>query len=460
MNSLDIFLTAVYSLVILAGSWVYINISNKRNHYNHFLPALTLKIIGGISFYLVYKFYFKLGDTFVYLFDSNIIANAMVEDPIVAFKILFQSSASFNPDTHYLTSQMYYFNGESELIVVKIASFISLFSLQMPMTTTLLFSALSFIGIWRCFLFFYDQYPELKTKMAIATLYIPSVVFWGSGVMKDTLIMGFIGLLLYSLNQFFKHENRTIWHVLAIVVSVYIITLTKAYVSIALLPAIFYWILFTFNQKINNPVFKVLIIPFVVLVLSGMAFLILGQIESIGSKYSIDNLLNTAEVYQDYHFAEGDFSLEGRRSSYSLGDYSPTLTGILAMAPAAINVTLFRPYLWEIRSSAMILSSLESTIFFIYTLLIFFRVGFTQTIKHIFNNNFLTMCLFFSVIFAFAVGFSSYNFGALARYKIPCMGFYTAFLFILDYETRVLKTSNRLIAPSKRNTFRQPSSLS
>jgi hypothetical protein len=39
--------------------------------------------------------------------------------------------------------------------------------------------------------------------------------------------------------------------------------------------------------------------------------------------------------------------------------------------------------------------------------------------------------LIFSLIFAFAVGASSGNFGALSRYKIPCLPFYGAVLAIL-----------------------------
>ena len=37
----------------------------------------------------------------------------------------------------------------------------------------------------------------------------------------------------------------------------------------------------------------------------------------------------------------------------------------------------------------------------------------------------------FSLIFAFAVGISTYNFGALSRYKIPCLPFFGAFLLIV-----------------------------
>ena len=43
----------------------------------------------------------------------------------------------------------------------------------------------------------------------------------------------------------------------------------------------------------------------------------------------------------------------------------------------------------------------------------------------------LVFCLVFSIIFAFAVGISSYNFGALSRYKIPCLPFYATFCDII-----------------------------
>jgi hypothetical protein len=48
----------------------------------------------------------------------------------------------------------------------------------------------------------------------------------------------------------------------------------------------------------------------------------------------------------------------------------------------------------------------------------------------------LSFFLVFSLIFAFAVGVSSYNFGALSRYKIPCLPFYAAFLIILYYDDK------------------------
>ena len=47
--------------------------------------------------------------------------------------------------------------------------------------------------------------------------------------------------------------------------------------------------------------------------------------------------------------------------------------------------------------------------------------------------------LVFTLIFAFAVGISSYNFGTLTRYKIPCMPFYGAALILIYYDNKPLK---------------------
>ena len=60
----------------------------------------------------------------------------------------------------------------------------------------------------------------------------------------------------------------------------------------------------------------------------------------------------------------------------------------------------------------------------------------------------LMFFLIFSLIFAFAVGITSYNFGALSRYKIPCLPFYGAFLMILLNQSKVI--ANDKMHQSKR----------
>ena len=113
--------------------------------------------------------------------------------------------------------------------------------------------------------------------------------------------------------------------------------------------------------------------------------------------------------------------------------------GTIEKFPAAVNVTLFRPYIWEVGNIAMLAAAVESTIIFIYSLYIFLGLGFFRVIKLLSQDSFLFMCLVFALFFAFAVGFTSYNFGALVRYKIPCIPFFLCALFILQEKVRELK---------------------
>ena len=51
----------------------------------------------------------------------------------------------------------------------------------------------------------------------------------------------------------------------------------------------------------------------------------------------------------------------------------------------------------------------------------------------IFQNHLLTFSFFFSILFAYSVGLTTSNFGALVRYKIPCIPFFIATLFIMKH---------------------------
>ena len=71
----------------------------------------------------------------------------------------------------------------------------------------------------------------------------------------------------------------------------------------------------------------------------------------------------------------------------------------------------------------------------LFTIRIFYRTGIIRTLKTVGRNSTAFFCIFFAMFFAFSVGFTAYNFGALVRYKIPCIPFFVAGLFILNFIT-------------------------
>jgi hypothetical protein len=146
------------------------------------------------------------------------------------------------------------------------------------------------------------------------------------------------------------------------------------------------------------------------------------------NRYSLDSITETAEITRSWISSSGD---EG--ATYDLGAFDPSLVGVITKLPAGIAVTLFRPFLWEVKKPIQVLSSLEGLAFIILTLMTFYRNGVFGTFRLIFANPNLIFFFTFSMIFAFAVGLSTGNFGTLSRYKIPCMPFFAALLIILYY---------------------------
>jgi hypothetical protein len=118
-------------------------------------------------------------------------------------------------------------------------------------------------------------------------------------------------------------------------------------------------------------------------------------------------------------------------SRYSLGELDGTLQGMLRLAPQAINVSLFRPYIWEVNNPLMALAALESFALLIITLYVFATAR-ARTFRYFFKPD-VIFCLVFALIFAFAVGVSTYNFGTLSRYKIPLVPFFLVGIGLIYY---------------------------
>jgi hypothetical protein len=150
------------------------------------------------------------------------------------------------------------------------------------------------------------------------------------------------------------------------------------------------------------------------------------------AKYSVENIAATAKITGSYLLSQSE-KTEG--SGYNLGDFDPTISGILKKFFPAVNVSLFRPYIWEAKKPIIMLAALESLFFLIFTLYVIVTANPFTTIKKIYKDPNIFFCLVFVLIFAFLTGLSSYNFGTLSRYKIPCMPFYMIFLVLLSQKS-------------------------
>jgi hypothetical protein len=399
----------------------------------YFFPALTLRIFGALALGFLYQFYYNGGDTYnFHRRGSRHIWNAFVDDPTLGMQLM--AGIEDQPGLYKYVSQIVFFHDSSSFVVIRLAAFFDLFTFSSYSGTAIFFAVISFIGAWMLFLTFYRGYPHLHRYIAMASLFIPSVVFWGSGVLKDTITLAFIGVATFLIREMFAKGRFKIMNVAVLIFSLWTVYAIKKYILLCFIPASFIWFYIGYLSRFRSVVFKIIMIPFVFFISVLCGYLAIEQVGKDDSRYSLDEIGKTAQVTAyDIHYQTG----KDAGSSYDLGDQEGTLLGLIKMSPQAVNVSLYRPYLWEVKNPLMLLSAGESFMFLIITVYLVATSG-TYIRKGLVNPDIL-FCLIFSVTFAFAVGVSTYNFGTLSRYKIPLLPYFTLGLILLHNHIKLQK---------------------
>lgn len=438
MELRDLIVTPIVVLLVLAAAYYIRPRVTDENTSRYFFPALLVKIFGAIALGFIYQFYYDGGDTFnFHTHGSRHIWNAFVDDPMKGLKLMFGSKDNLVGIYDY-TSRIIFFHDHNSFFIIRIASIFDILTFSSYSATGVLFSVIGFIGGWMLFKTFYELYPRVHFGLALACLFIPSVFFWGSGILKDTLVLACLGISTALVKSLFIDFRFSLLKIFLLALCMYAIFGIKKFVLQAYLPAILLWITGAHFGKIRSNAFKALIVPFIFGVVAYVGFYSIVKVGEGDVRYSVDNLAITAKrtAYDIRYWTGRDAG-----SGYSLGELDGTFQSLLRLAPAAINVTLFRPYLWEVKNPLMVLSALESLLFLLISVFIVTK-GNLLLFRRLSDFNIL-FCVFFSLSFAFAVGVSTFNFGTLSRYKISMLPFFGIALAILyDYVKSAKKTDS------------------
>jgi hypothetical protein len=178
--------------------------------------------------------------------------------------------------------------------------------------------------------------------------------------------------------------------------------------------------------KFRSVVLRAMLLPFVIAITVPTATWVLVKVSENDQKYAITKLAETARVTA---YDIGFYSGRGAGSSYSLGELDGSVGSMITLFPQAVNVSLFRPYLWEARNPLMLISAVESFLILVISLLLLLRRP-ASFFRSLWNPT-IIFCLMFSITFAFGVGVSTYNFGTLSRYRIPLIPFYLIALVLI-----------------------------
>jgi hypothetical protein len=296
--------------------------------------------------------------------------------------------------------------------------------------TSIVFAMLALwgtIAIYRVFRSNLD--PAFHVHAAVAALFVPSFVFWSSGLYKEAVAVAGFGWALFGLHLWIT-ERRTVRGWAIMVAGAIPILLIKAYILLPLALAGGSWYYWARSLKRG----RVRIRPsyLVAAALVGVGGIVL--IGHYSPEYALDNLTARASSLQHVGRYQG---LRGG-SHFRLSDQIPTtLVGQLAYAPAALLTSLFRPALFEVHNLLMLANAVETTALTV----LFARILLTRNLgsvrRQIMDDPFLVFCVAFVLTFGIAVGLASSNLGTLSRYRSPLVPFFVVLLLVLGKPFRM-----------------------
>lgn len=443
MGLIDFILFPLYVLLFhLIFSWRRKHIKDpllKRYHKQGF----WIKVFGALCFTIFHGVISPGNDSISLYYNEGIhIANLIIEDAS-NIQLIFSSGADFDQSLLFNPLNKGYFSSESNYFITRLVTILSFLCFKNYMVMNLVFSMISYSGVWQLYKFFFEQYPQLHKKLAIAIIYLPTFVFWSSGILKDPLCTGMLGWMTYSLYNLFYKGQSIFKNGLVALVSGYVLAIVKSYILFAYLPFFVSFLVLINFKRIQTTGARILVFAGLLIIIPVGFYIVSDKLEKELGVFALSKLSESVKMQQAAFINMADAA----ESSFSLGtEFDGSNLSLLKMAPAAITATFFRPYLWESKKLSTLLSSIESLVLMVFTLFVLLKAGPLNFIKFLFKDPMIMYCFLFAIVFALFVGTTTLNFGTLVRYKIPCMPFYIIALVLINERSKKQKAETVEVA--------------
>jgi hypothetical protein len=384
---------------------------------NYFLPGLLIKFLAGIALGLIYKFYYGGGDTFNIFYDATILSDIAINSPVYYFKLIFTTDLPPGLADHFI-----YSNQDRALLAAKILSFFSLITRNNYWLSGFYWSLFSFCGMWYLANVLVKKYPTTRNAAVIGFLFFPSVIFWSSGILKESLIMGAMSFTIaFIIQSGFSLKRISYGKALLIILFLLLLWKLKYYYLAVLLPVVVAaFITLTALSKFKVLSKKSLILPLIWLLAFCLVLLISTNLyPSLKFNVILQYLVQTHNTI---------YNLSEPENLIHFFNLQPTLKSIITNLPLALFSGLYRPALWDANTLFQWFTAVEN--FFILLLSLFA----IRNLRYLSNKEdaiLLSSLIIYILILAAFMAFSSPNFGTLMRYKIGFLPF-LVYLILID----------------------------
>lgn len=403
-------LSSILILSFILYKWPFSNLKGVSVYA--IIAVFIIKCFAGFLSFTYHNYYFAGGDSAIYLQGGNDLISFSNGDPIVYVKLFLNLNRGI-PEWNSIYNQIIYWDSKAHFNIIndnrnaiRLNSLVSLVSFQNTFVHIVVLNFLSIIGLCALYKSFSNFFKNTPSIVVFTAVFLsPSILFWTSGILKETNTILFIGLYFLALSNWIESKQKK--YILYIFVFASLLILVRTYFSAIVLIATF--VLFLLYKMKQLKTYRQVLI----LLSIGIALLILTWISPI-------HLFDIIKEKQNAFIYIG----RNANSYFTITPIQEPIDLLLLFPTSIINVFI-QPQLFSFDSWLYIFSIVENIdiLFFCFIAIRFYKASPLE------NKNFLITVILLYLLSSWLIGLTVPIQGAIARYKAITQPFLLIFIF-------------------------------
>jgi len=414
----------------------------RRIHFFTEVPGLpaywiswvfVLKIAFGMGLWAVYTYIYPdraTADVFKYFDDSAHMFKALPDHPGDYLRMVFgigNDTPEFR-DAYYKDMSNWVRHYESNIYndahtIIRFNAVVRLVSFGEFHVHTVLAAFLSLTGMVGLYRAFVVSLPGMERVLMAVVFLLPSVLFWASGVLKESLLFFGFGLLVHLVFRMLTGRIRPQDPLIIAFIAVMLFFL-KFYVLMSLLPAL---ALLIWARRAVRPA------------LWTKALVVYGVFALIG--LNLQRIVPGMDILSVITMKQRDFiglALQVGSGSFVMPTalLTPDIGSFISQMPYALYITFLGPLVHLGSGIFGIIAATENLFVLAFLVLC---VAHHRPWKDV-DGTLLTVILFYVIVLALVIGWTTPVMGAVVRYRTPLLPFLMiAGLLVLDRDRVINK---------------------
>lgn len=368
------------------------------------IALFIVKVLAGLAYAMFYMqpSYHADSDSFRYFDYSIAETDMLLKQPFYFFKDLF--SFGYNKIGNVFIGNNSYWNDLKSNIVIKLLAICNVLSFKNYYVNIIFFNFFFFFGLIGFYRVMKSVFSDKDLWLLMPIFFIPSFLFWSSGIHRDGLIFSITGMIIYFFYNSITNKFTFIKSIVMIVLLVLLFSL-RNYVCLALIVTLITWFISSKNKNTAQTFLMVYGVAVVIFFLSGF----------------INSTINFPVYIAN---KQHEFIQLSGGSEINLPQLQPNFLSFISYLPTALDMAFLRPHINELKNISYLPAAIEAFVLFLLIIFLFsYRVKKQNVHPAVFA------CIFFGISLLIIAGYTVTFSGAIVRYRSFALPFIITPLF-------------------------------